>query len=48
MHTGVRHLIRTDPRVVRTSDPSVWPRWDEDWGEPINQEHLLGAMISYS
>ncbi len=48
MHAGVRHLIRTDPRVVRTSDASVWPRWDESWGEPINQEHLLGAMISYS
>ena len=48
MHAGVRHLIRTDPRVVRTSDASVWPRWDETWGEPINQEHLLGALISYS
>ena len=48
MHAGVRHLIRNDPRVARTSDPSVWPRWDESWGEPINQEHLLGAMISYS
>jgi len=48
MHAGVRHLIRTDPRVVRTSDPSVWPRWDDGWGEPINQEHLLGALISYS
>jgi hypothetical protein len=48
MHAGVRHLIRADPRVVRTSDASVWPRWDESWGEPINQEHLLGALISYS
>jgi hypothetical protein len=48
MHAGIRHLILNDPRVVRTSDPSVWPRWDEAWGIPINQEHLLGAMISYS
>ncbi len=48
MHAGVRHLILTDPRVARTSDESVWPRWDDAWGQPINQEHLLGAMISYS
>ena len=48
MHAGIRHLVLTDPRVARTSDPSVWPRWDEAWGMPINQEHLIGAMISYS
>jgi ER-bound oxygenase mpaB/B'/Rubber oxygenase, catalytic domain len=48
MHAGVRHLILSDPRIARTSDPSVWPRWDEAWGMPINQEHLVGAMISYS
>ena len=32
MHAGIRHLILTDPRVERTSDESVWPRWDEAWG----------------
>jgi pimeloyl-ACP methyl ester carboxylesterase len=48
MHAGVRNLVLTDPRIERTSDESVWPRWDETWGAPINQEHLLGAMISYS
>lgn len=48
MHAGVRHLILTDPRVPRTTDESVWPRWDDAWGKPINQEHLIGAMISYS
>ena len=49
MHAGVRHLI-TSPhsRVPRTGDPSVWPRWDESWGVPINQEHMLGAMLSFS
>ncbi len=48
MHAGVRNLVLTDPRIERTSDESVWPRWDPGWGAPINQEHLLGAMISYS
>jgi len=48
MHAGVRHLVLSDPRVVHTSDPSVWPRWDPAWGQPINQQHLLGALISYS
>jgi hypothetical protein len=48
MHAGVRHLILTDPRVPRTTDESIWPRWDDAWGKPINQEHLIGAMISYS
>ena len=48
MHAGVRNLVLTDARIERTSDESVWPRWDETWGAPINQEHLLGAMISYS
>jgi hypothetical protein len=48
MHAGVRHLIADDGRVPITSDETVWPRWDPDWGTPINQEHLLGAMISYS
>ena len=49
MHAGVRHLI-TSPhsRVPKTDDPSVWPRWDESWGVPINQEHMLGAMLSFS
>ncbi|RPI09398.1 MAG: alpha/beta fold hydrolase, partial [Actinobacteria bacterium] len=48
MHAGVRNLVLTDPRIAHTSDESVWPRWDDGWGAPINQEHLLGAMISYS
>jgi ER-bound oxygenase mpaB/B'/Rubber oxygenase, catalytic domain len=47
MHAGVRHLIEDDGRIPITSD-DVWPRWDPKWGTPINQEHLIGAMISYS
>lgn len=48
MHAGVRQLILTDPRLPHTSVPEVWPRWDDAWGMPINQEHLIGALISYS
>jgi len=47
MHAGVRHLIEDDGRIPIVSDDSVWPRWDRRWGIPINQEHLIGAMISY-
>lgn len=48
VHAGVRQLITKDDRVRRTDDPKVWPRWDPAWGMPVNQEHLIGAMISYS
>lgn len=49
VHAGVRHLIEHDTRISRSCDGSVPPpRWCEDWGVPINQEHLLGAMISFS
>lgn len=49
MHAGVRHLIvGPDSRVPRTVDEAVHPRWDPFWGVPINQEHLLGAMLSFS
>jgi hypothetical protein len=48
MHAGVRYLIEHDDRIVRTSDPDISPRWDPGWGTPINQQHLLGAMLSYS
>jgi hypothetical protein len=47
MHAGIRHLIEDDGRIPITSD-DIWPRWDPNWGTPINQEHLIGAMISYS
>ena len=48
MHAGVRHLIQHDARFPKTSDATVWPRWDPEWGEPINQQHLIGAMLSFS
>ena len=43
MHAGVRHLIRTDPRVTA---PEVGePLWPPDWGVPINQEELIGFLM---
>lgn len=48
VHAGVRQLITTDTRIPLTDDTSIWPRWDPAWGMPVNQEHLIGAMISYS
>lgn len=49
VHAGVRHLIEQDPRIARSCDETEPPpRWCDGWGVPINQEHLLGAMISFS
>lgn len=49
MHAGIRHMIRTDPGIVRTCDEAVPGRWCRDeWGEPINQEDLLGTMCTFS
>ena len=48
MHAGIRQLIRDDPRIPITTDPTVENRWDPQWGQPINQLHMLGAMLSYS
>lgn len=49
MHAGVRHLIDSPhSKVPKTDDENVSPRWDPSWGVPINQEHLLGAMLSFS
>ena len=48
MHAGVRQLIERHDNIPRTGDETVWPRWDPSWGTPINQQHMLGAMLSYS
>jgi hypothetical protein len=49
MHAGVRHLIASDPLVVKTCDPAERaPHWCADWGEPINQEDLLGTLMTFT
>jgi hypothetical protein len=47
MHAGVRYLILNDPRVTRGGD-GPGPRWDPDWGVPINQEDLAGTLTTFS
>ncbi|MFY9587130.1 MAG: oxygenase MpaB family protein [Actinomycetota bacterium] len=48
MHAGVRYLIQNDPRVNRSGDAGPGPRWDPDWGVPINQEDLAGTLTTFS
>lgn len=47
MHAGVRHLILNDPRISRAGE-GTGPRWDPDWGVPINQEDLAGTLTTFS
>ena len=49
MHAAVRHLIEHDPAVQKTCDPSVTgPHWCHAWGVPINQEDLLGTLMTFT
>ena len=48
LHAVVRQAITTSPAVTHTCDESVSPRWCPDWGLPINQEDLLGTLLTFS
>ena len=48
MHAAIRHLIANDPLVEKTCDASVPRRWCPDWGLPINQEDLLGTLLTFT
>jgi hypothetical protein len=49
MHAAVRYLILNDPHVVRSCEPHDFgPHWCEDWGHPINQEDLLGTLMTFT
>ncbi len=49
MHAAVRHLIEHDPAVAKTCDPSATgPHWCHAWGVPINQEDLLGTLMTFT
>ncbi|WP_035057444.1 oxygenase MpaB family protein [Andreprevotia chitinilytica] len=41
MHAAVRHYAKSSTH---------WPDgcWPQDWGEPINQEELVGTMLAFS
>jgi hypothetical protein len=49
MHAGIRYMIDNDPRIEHT--PTASPgqiNWDPAWGQPINQEDLLGTLTSFT
>jgi hypothetical protein len=49
MHAGIRYLVQNDPRVERLDRPPAdgTQGWFADWGTPISQEHLVGALLSF-
>ena len=44
VHAGVRQLIEK----TISKDLAATPHWDQAWGVPVNQEHLIGTMISFT
>jgi len=48
LHAVVRHAITTSPAVAQTCDEAESPRWCSEWGHPVNQEDLLGTLLTFS
>jgi hypothetical protein len=49
MHAAVRHFIQHDPSVPHTAAMPVPAHgWCDGWGAPINQEDLLGALLTFT
>ena len=49
MHAAVRHLILAHQREVAAGHTRPGPPpWQDEWGMPINQEDLLGTLMSFS
>ncbi len=48
MHSGIRSLVESD-EVIYSNDPNeTRPHYDPDWGTPINQEDMLGTLMTFS
>jgi hypothetical protein len=49
MHAAVRWLIESDPRVAKVDDDDAtgWC-WSSTWGRPVNQEELLGTLLTFT
>jgi hypothetical protein len=49
MHAGIRHLVQNDPRVPHLATPPTdeMRGWCTEWGTPISQEHLVGALLTF-
>jgi len=49
MHAAVRHFIQTDPSVPHTPHfPTPSHGWCDGWGVPLNQEDLLGGLLTFT
>jgi hypothetical protein len=56
MHAAVRYMVLHDRNVRRDDDPDVQradcatftPRWSSAWGTPVNQEDLLGTLLTFT
>jgi hypothetical protein len=48
LHAVIRHSILNSGHVPTTPDESVPLRWSDDWGHPINQEDLLGTLMTFT
>ena len=49
MHAAIRHFILNDPKVPRSRfHPPPLDGWCDAWGMPINQEDLLGALLTFT
>ncbi len=47
IHSAVRHLVLSDPGGIEADGNASGP-WDMAWGVPVNQEDLLGVLLSLS
>jgi hypothetical protein len=49
MHAGIRQLVTHDPRIARVPAPLADDVhfWCTDWGTPLSQEHLVGALLTF-
>ncbi|MCU0268076.1 MAG: DUF2236 domain-containing protein [Acidimicrobiales bacterium] len=49
MHAAVRYFIQNDPSVPHTPHlPTAARGWCDGWGLPINQEDLLGGLLTFT
>ncbi len=48
MHAAVRYLILNDPAIPKTAAPAPFPAWCPTAGVPINQEDLLGTLMTFT
>jgi hypothetical protein len=49
MHGAIRWFVLHDPSVPRSRfHPAPAGGWSDAWGTPINQEDLLGALLTFT